>query len=125
MPANLTTETLTLRRADLPVGADSRLSNLGASAVAECEGVQRTERRRRNSTYRLRRRTDRLGDGTGTTIRIGNRGVDEHKSALRVAAGSDQSPDIYFMWAGLGLGGECVEAGSACRSKILPAVRLA
>jgi raffinose/stachyose/melibiose transport system substrate-binding protein len=47
----------------------------------------------------------------GTTIRIENRGVDEHKSALRVAAGSDQGPDIYFMWAGLGLGGEFVKAG--------------
>ncbi|MCV3210175.1 extracellular solute-binding protein [Mesorhizobium sp. YC-39] len=47
----------------------------------------------------------------GTTIRVENRGVDEHKSALRVAAGSDQGPDIYFMWAGLGLGGEFVKAG--------------
>src|SRR5262245_60848363 len=47
----------------------------------------------------------------GTTIRIENRGVDEHKSALRVAAGSDQGPDIYFMWAGLGLGGEFVKSG--------------
>jgi raffinose/stachyose/melibiose transport system substrate-binding protein len=47
----------------------------------------------------------------GTTIRIENRGTDEHKAALRVAAGSDQGPDIYFMWAGLGLGGEFVKAG--------------
>jgi raffinose/stachyose/melibiose transport system substrate-binding protein len=47
----------------------------------------------------------------GTTIRIENRGTDEHKAAMRVAAGSDQGPDIYFMWAGLGLGGEFVKAG--------------
>jgi raffinose/stachyose/melibiose transport system substrate-binding protein len=37
--------------------------------------------------------------------------VDDHKTALRVAAGSDSGPDIYFMWAGLGLGGEFVTAG--------------
>lgn len=42
---------------------------------------------------------------------ITRRGVDEHKTALRVAAGSDKGPDIYFNWAGLGLGGEYVLAG--------------
>ncbi|EPX87483.1 carbohydrate ABC transporter substrate-binding protein, CUT1 family [Rubellimicrobium thermophilum DSM 16684] len=47
----------------------------------------------------------------GVTIRIEQRSVDEHKAALRVAARSDQGPDIYFMWAGLGLGGEFVQAG--------------
>lgn len=41
------------------------------------------------------------------------RGVDEHKTALRVAAGSDSGPDIFFSWAGLGLGGEYVNAGMA------------
>jgi raffinose/stachyose/melibiose transport system substrate-binding protein len=47
----------------------------------------------------------------GVTVKIENRGTDEHKAALRVAAGSDQGPDIYFMWAGPGLGGEFVKAG--------------
>lgn len=47
----------------------------------------------------------------GTTIKLETRSVDEHKAALRVAAQSDQGPDIYFMWAGLGLGGEFVNAG--------------
>lgn len=47
----------------------------------------------------------------GTTIKVENRSTDEHKAALRVAAQSDQGPDIYFMWAGLGLGGEFVNAG--------------
>ena len=47
----------------------------------------------------------------GTTIKLETRSVDEHKAALRVAAQSDQGPDIYFMWAGLGLGGEFVKAG--------------
>jgi raffinose/stachyose/melibiose transport system substrate-binding protein len=47
----------------------------------------------------------------GVTIKLENRGTDEHKSALRVAAGSDQAPDIFFMWAGLGLGGEFVKSG--------------
>lgn len=47
----------------------------------------------------------------GITIKLETRAVDEHKAALRVAAQSDQGPDIYFMWAGLGLGGEFVNAG--------------
>ena len=40
-----------------------------------------------------------------------SRGVDEHKTAMRVSAGSGQGPDIYFMWGGLGLGGEFAMAG--------------
>lgn len=47
----------------------------------------------------------------GVEVNLQRRSVDEHKSALRVAAQSDQGPDIYFMWAGLGLGGEFVNAG--------------
>jgi len=49
----------------------------------------------------------------GVTVKIENRATDEHKSALRVAAGSNQAPDIYFMWAGLGLGGEFIKSGLA------------
>jgi raffinose/stachyose/melibiose transport system substrate-binding protein len=49
----------------------------------------------------------------GVTVKLENRGTDEHKSALRVAGGSDQAPDIYFMWGGLGLGGEFVKSGLA------------
>jgi raffinose/stachyose/melibiose transport system substrate-binding protein len=49
----------------------------------------------------------------GVTIKVEQRGTDEHKSALRVASGSEQAPDIYFMWAGLGLGGEFVKSGLA------------
>ena len=49
----------------------------------------------------------------GVTVKLETRGTDEHKSALRVAGGSDQAPDIYFMWAGLGLGGEFVKSGLA------------
>jgi raffinose/stachyose/melibiose transport system substrate-binding protein len=51
----------------------------------------------------------------GVTVKLETRGVDEHKSALRVASGSDQSPDIYFMWGGLGLGGEFVKSGVAAK----------
>jgi raffinose/stachyose/melibiose transport system substrate-binding protein len=47
----------------------------------------------------------------GVTVSITGRSIDEHKSALRVAAQSNKGPDIYFMWAGLGLGGEFVKAG--------------
>src|SRR5579863_8110749 len=49
----------------------------------------------------------------GGNVEVETRGVDEHKSALRVAAGSDQGPDIFFSWAGLGLGGEFVKSGLA------------
>jgi raffinose/stachyose/melibiose transport system substrate-binding protein len=52
-------------------------------------------------------------DNPGSTVKVETRGVDEHKSALRVAAGSDQGPDIFFSWAGLGLGGEFIKAGLA------------
>ncbi|MFB9948195.1 ABC transporter substrate-binding protein [Rhizobium puerariae] len=47
----------------------------------------------------------------GVKVEIVMRGVDEHKTALRVAAGSDKGPDVYMSWAGLGLGGEYVKAG--------------
>ncbi|WIJ26384.1 ABC transporter substrate-binding protein [Devosia sp. RR2S18] len=47
----------------------------------------------------------------GVEVNITMRGVDEHKTALRVAAGSDSGPDIFMSWAGLGLGGEYVNAG--------------
>jgi raffinose/stachyose/melibiose transport system substrate-binding protein len=49
----------------------------------------------------------------GATIKLENRATDEHKSALRVASGSEQAPDIFFMWAGLGLGGEFIKSGIA------------
>ncbi|MEP3046158.1 MAG: extracellular solute-binding protein [Roseibium sp.] len=45
------------------------------------------------------------------TVEFVKRGTDEHKTALRVASGSDTGPDIYTYWAGLGLGGEYVQAG--------------
>lgn len=47
----------------------------------------------------------------GTNVEIVTRGTDDHKTALRVAAGSDRGPDIFFSWAGLGLGGEYINAG--------------
>lgn len=47
----------------------------------------------------------------GVTVTVEGRSTDEHKSALRIAAQSDQAPDVYFMWAGLGLGGEFVNSG--------------
>jgi raffinose/stachyose/melibiose transport system substrate-binding protein len=47
----------------------------------------------------------------GVTVRMETRSVDEHKSALRIAAASKAGPDIYYMWAGLGLGGEFVKVG--------------
>lgn len=47
------------------------------------------------------------------TIKREERSIDAHKEALRVALGTEAFPDIYFMWAGLGLGGEFVNAGAS------------
>lgn len=47
----------------------------------------------------------------GNKVKLETRSVDEHKSALRIAATSKAGPDIYYMWAGLGLGGEYVKGG--------------
>lgn len=55
--------------------------------------------------------TDFEAANPGVNVEIVTRGVDDHKTALRVAAGSDKGPDIYFSWAGLGLGGEYINAG--------------
>ena len=47
----------------------------------------------------------------GVKVELVKRATDEHKTALRVASGSDSGPDIWGMWAGLGLGGRYVQAG--------------
>lgn len=49
----------------------------------------------------------------GITVNLEQRAIDAHKEALRVATGTEAFPDIYFMWAGLGLGGEFVNAGAS------------
>ncbi|WP_321790582.1 ABC transporter substrate-binding protein [Burkholderia pyrrocinia] len=41
-------------------------------------------------------------------VRLETRGIDEHKTAVRVALSSGEGPDIYYMWGGPGLGGEFV-----------------
>jgi raffinose/stachyose/melibiose transport system substrate-binding protein len=49
----------------------------------------------------------------GVIITLETRSIDAQKDALRLAAGTDAFPDIYFMWSGLGLGGEFVKAGAS------------
>ena len=49
----------------------------------------------------------------GISIEVESRGIDEHKAAMRVSVNSGTGPDIYYMWGGLGLGGEFVEAGAS------------
>ena len=51
---------------------------------------------------------DFMAANPGVQVTIVTRGTDDHKTAIRVAAGTDKGPDIYFMWAGLGLGGELI-----------------
>lgn len=44
-------------------------------------------------------------------ITLEERSVDEHKNAMRQAAGTDAGPDIYWYWEGSGLGGELIDVG--------------
>lgn len=47
----------------------------------------------------------------GVAVTLEQRSVDEHKNAMRQAAGTDSGPDIYWYWEGSGLGGELVDVG--------------
>ncbi|MDR1824710.1 MAG: extracellular solute-binding protein [Bifidobacteriaceae bacterium] len=47
----------------------------------------------------------------GITIKLETRETDEHKDAMRQAAGTPAEPDLYFYWEGPGLGGELVDQG--------------
>jgi raffinose/stachyose/melibiose transport system substrate-binding protein len=47
----------------------------------------------------------------GVTISVETRGVDEQKTALRLAAQAKQGPDIFFSWSGIGQSGEYIKAG--------------
>ena len=49
----------------------------------------------------------------GIHVKNETRGTDEHKAAMRVAVNSTSGPDIYYMWGGLGLGGEFANAGAS------------
>ncbi|MEY8654506.1 ABC transporter substrate-binding protein [Brachybacterium paraconglomeratum] len=47
----------------------------------------------------------------GITVTLEQRSVDDHKTAMRQAAGTDLVPDIYWYWEGSGLGGELIDVG--------------
>jgi raffinose/stachyose/melibiose transport system substrate-binding protein len=49
----------------------------------------------------------------GMTVTIEERGVVEHQDQMRIVMGTDAAPDLYFMWAGLGLGGWYVQRGGS------------
>ena len=44
-------------------------------------------------------------------LEFSHRSTDEHKTSMRNVAGTNAGPDLYFMWSGLGLGGEFVNSG--------------
>ncbi len=46
-------------------------------------------------------------------IVVEERSTDAHKDALRTTLGTNGAPDIFFSWAGPGLGGEFIEAGAS------------
>jgi raffinose/stachyose/melibiose transport system substrate-binding protein len=46
-------------------------------------------------------------------LKVEERSTDAHKEALRTALGSSGAPDVYWSWAGPGIGGEYVEAGGS------------
>ncbi|GMA29837.1 ABC transporter substrate-binding protein [Arenivirga flava] len=46
-------------------------------------------------------------------VKVEERAVDAHKDALRTTLGTSGAPDIFFSWAGPGLGGEFIEAGAS------------
>jgi raffinose/stachyose/melibiose transport system substrate-binding protein len=55
---------------------------------------------------------DRFEDANpDITVSLETRSTDAHKDALRTSAGTDAGPDVFFLWAGPGLGGEFVKAG--------------
>ena len=47
----------------------------------------------------------------GIKLEFSPRSTDEHKTSMRNVAGTSAGPDLYFMWSGLGLGGEFVNSG--------------
>jgi raffinose/stachyose/melibiose transport system substrate-binding protein len=46
-------------------------------------------------------------------IIVEERSTDAHKDSLRTALGTSGAPDIFFSWAGPGLGGEFINAGAS------------
>lgn len=46
-------------------------------------------------------------------LKVQERSTDGHKEALRTALGTSGAPDVYWSWAGPGIGGEYVKAGGS------------
>lgn len=46
-------------------------------------------------------------------IEVQERSTDGHKEALRTALGTSGAPDVFWSWAGTGIGGEYVKAGGS------------
>ncbi|BDZ44720.1 ABC transporter substrate-binding protein [Naasia aerilata] len=46
-------------------------------------------------------------------VKVEERSTDGHKEALRTALGTSGAPDVYWSWAGPGIGGEFVKAGGS------------
>lgn len=54
-----------------------------------------------------------MADNPGVTVTLETRDNDAHKQSLRQTAGTPAGPDVYFNWAGPGLGGELVKVGAS------------
>src|SRR3712207_6766916 len=57
--------------------------------------------------------TDFEAENEDIDVVVEERAVDAHKDALRTTLGTNGAPDIFFSWAGPGLGGEFIEAGAS------------
>jgi raffinose/stachyose/melibiose transport system substrate-binding protein len=57
--------------------------------------------------------TDFESENPKIDVQVEERAVDAHKDALRTTLGTNGAPDIFFSWAGPGLGGEFIDAGAS------------
>jgi raffinose/stachyose/melibiose transport system substrate-binding protein len=57
--------------------------------------------------------TDFEAQNEDIDVVVEERAVDAHKDALRTTLGTNGAPDIFFSWAGPGLGGEFIDAGAS------------
>lgn len=96
------------------------LAALGALGLSGCSGGASTDddtlslwmvTQEDDQGVVIRELISAFEEESGIAVELEERAVDDHKTALRQAAGTDIVPDIYWYWEGSGLGGELIDAG--------------